>query len=67
MEAAEGVFSRTEIAQKAAATLVMSWSRAFHIPISLPDGRMLRTPREAGENIQELPRAQQATGVAGRG
>jgi len=67
MEAAEGVFSRTGIAQKAGATLVMSWSRAFHPPIPLPDSRMLRTPRDAGEYIQELPRAQQATGVAGRG
>jgi hypothetical protein len=37
--------------------LVMSWSRAFHIPIPLPDGRMLRTLRDAGEYIQELPRA----------
>ena len=35
----------------------MSWSRAFHIPISLPDGRVLRTLRDAGEYIQELPRA----------
>ena len=25
----------------------MSWSRAFHIPISLPDGRMRRTLRDA--------------------
>jgi hypothetical protein len=37
--------------------LVMPWSRAFHIPIPLPDGRMLRTLRDAGEYIQELPRA----------
>jgi hypothetical protein len=51
MEGAEGVFSRTGIAQKAGATLVMSWSRAFHIPISLPDGR--RILRDAGEYIQE--------------
>jgi hypothetical protein len=41
MEAAEGVFSRTGSAQKAGATLVMSWLRAFHIPMPLPDGRML--------------------------
>jgi len=27
----------------------MSWSRAFHIPISLPDGRVLRILRNAGE------------------
>jgi hypothetical protein len=36
---------------------LMSWSRAFHVPIPLPDGRMLRTLRDAGEYIQELPRA----------
>jgi hypothetical protein len=35
----------------------MSWSRAFHIPIPLPDGRVLRTLRDAGEYIQELPKA----------
>ena len=35
----------------------MSWSRAFHIPIPLPDGRTLRTLRDAGEYIQELPKA----------
>jgi hypothetical protein len=56
-KAAQGVFSRTRIAQKAGATLVMSWSRAFHIPIPLPDGRTLRTLRDAGEYIQELPKA----------
>jgi hypothetical protein len=56
MEAAEGVLSRTGIAQKTGATLVMSCSRAFHILISLPDGRVLRTLRDAGEYIQELPR-----------
>jgi hypothetical protein len=37
--------------------LVMSWSRAFHVPITTPDGLMLRTLRDAGEYIQELPRA----------
>jgi hypothetical protein len=37
----------------------MSWSRAFHIPIPLPDGRVLRTLRDAGEYFQELPRAKQ--------
>ena len=57
MEAAEGVFSRTGIALKAGATSVMSWSRAFHIPIALPDGRVFRTLRDAGEYIQELPKA----------
>jgi len=35
----------------------MSWSRAFHIPIPLPDGRTLRTLRDAGEYIQQLPKA----------
>jgi len=35
----------------------MSWSRAFHVPIPLPDGRMLRTLRDAGEYMQALPRA----------
>jgi hypothetical protein len=45
MKAAEGVFSRTGIAQKAGATLVMSWSRAFHVTITTPDGLMLRTLR----------------------
>jgi hypothetical protein len=25
----------------------MSWSRAFHVPIPLPDGRVLRTLRDA--------------------
>ena len=33
--------------------MVMSWSRAFHLPILLPDGRVLRTLRD----IQELPKA----------
>jgi hypothetical protein len=37
----------------------MSWCRAFHIPIPLPDGRVLRTLRDAGEYFQELPRAKQ--------
>jgi len=35
----------------------MSWSRAFHVPITTPDGLMLRTLRDAGEYIQALPRA----------
>src|SRR5215468_2763640 len=34
---------------------IMSWSRAFHIPI--PDGRVLRTLRDAGDYIQALPGA----------
>ena len=37
--------------------LVMSWSRAFHTPIPLPDGRMLRTLCDAGDYIQALPGA----------
>jgi hypothetical protein len=35
----------------------MSWSRALHVPIPLPDGRMLRTLRDAGDYIQALPGA----------
>ena len=35
----------------------MPWSRAFHVPIHLPDGRVLRSLRDAGEYIQELPTA----------
>ena len=35
----------------------MSWSRAFHVPITTPDGLMLRTLRDAGDYIQALPGA----------
>jgi hypothetical protein len=35
----------------------MPWSRAFHVPITTPDGLMLRTLRDAGEYMQALPRA----------
>ena len=35
----------------------MSWSRAFHVPITTPNGLMLRTLRDAGEYIRALPRA----------
>jgi hypothetical protein len=35
----------------------MSWSRAFHVPITTPDGLTLLTLRDAGEYIQALPRA----------
>jgi len=35
----------------------MSWSRPFHLPILLPDGRVLHTLRDAGEYIQELQKA----------
>ena len=34
-----------------------SWSRAFHVPIHLPARGVLRTLRDVGESIQELPRA----------
>jgi hypothetical protein len=37
----------------------MSWEQTFHDPIVLPDGRELRTLRDAGHYIQELPRAVQ--------
>src|SRR6516162_5765603 len=36
---------------------IMPWSRAFHVPITTPDGLMLRTLRDAGEYMQALPRA----------
>jgi hypothetical protein len=36
---------------------IMSWSRAFHVPITTPDSLMLRTLRDAGEYMQALPRA----------
>ena len=35
----------------------MSWSRAFHVPITTPDGLTLLTLRDAGEYMQALPRA----------
>jgi hypothetical protein len=36
---------------------LMSWSRRFDDPITTPDGLTLRTLRDAGEYIQELPTA----------
>ena len=33
----------------------MSWSRHFDKPIDLPDGRKLRTLKDAGEYILALP------------
>ena len=36
---------------------LMSWSRISHVPITTPDGLMLRTLRDAGEYMQALPRA----------
>jgi hypothetical protein len=37
----------------------MSWSRAFDDPIELPDGRVLRTLRDAGHYVTALSRADQ--------
>lgn len=37
----------------------MSWEKHFFDPIALPDGRALRTLRDAGEYIQALPKARQ--------
>ena len=39
---------------------VVSWSKAFPEPIALHAGRALRTLREAGEYIRELPPGRQA-------
>jgi hypothetical protein len=36
----------------------MSWSRTFDDPITLPDGRILRTLRDAGNHIASLPKRQ---------
>jgi hypothetical protein len=33
------------------------WTREFEDPIALPDGRKLRTLREAGDYITKLPKA----------
>jgi hypothetical protein len=35
----------------------MFWSRAFHVPITTPDGLMLRPLRDACEYMHALPRA----------
>lgn len=35
------------------------WHRTFDDPIPLPDGRMLRTLRDAGHYIAKLPKATQ--------
>jgi hypothetical protein len=37
----------------------MSWEQLFFDPIELPDGRTLRSLRDAGEFIQALPKAMQ--------
>lgn len=34
----------------------MTWSREFDEPIPLPDGKLLRTLRDAGEHIAALPK-----------
>jgi hypothetical protein len=36
------------------------WSRAFDDPIVLPDGSTLRTLRDAGEYVAQLPKATQS-------
>jgi hypothetical protein len=38
----------------------MPWSRRFDDPVTLPDGRPLRTLRDAGRYIAGLPKATQA-------
>lgn len=38
---------------------MMPWSRAFEDPVTLPDGRPLRTLRDAGRHIAGLPKATQ--------
>jgi hypothetical protein len=37
--------------------MAKGWGRQFEEPISLPDGRTLRTLREAGDYITKLPKA----------
>jgi hypothetical protein len=37
----------------------MSWQQEFVDPIELPDGRVLRSLRDAGEFIQSLPKVTQ--------
>jgi hypothetical protein len=36
----------------------MPWSRRFDDPVILPDGRELRTLRDAASHIQKLPKAE---------
>jgi hypothetical protein len=38
----------------------LSWEQLFFDPIELPDGRLLRSLRDAGEFIQSLPKATQS-------
>jgi hypothetical protein len=38
----------------------MSWARAFDDPIELPDGRALRTLRDAGHYVTALSKADQS-------
>jgi hypothetical protein len=37
----------------------MTWSRQFEDPILLPDGRTLRTLKNAADYIMKLPKAEQ--------
>jgi hypothetical protein len=37
----------------------MSWEQLFYDPVELPDGRTLRSLRDAGEFVQSLPKATQ--------
>ena len=41
----------------------MPWSRPFEEPIPLPDGRTLRTLRDAADYITGLPKAEQDLAV----
>ena len=38
----------------------MPWSKRFFEPITLPDGRELKTLRDAAAYITKLPKAEQA-------
>jgi hypothetical protein len=37
--------------------LTKGWQRRFDDPITLPDGRLLKTLRDAGEFVARLPKA----------
>lgn len=39
--------------------LKVTWSATFDVPITMTDGRRLRTLREAGDHISTLPEAEQ--------
>jgi hypothetical protein len=38
--------------------MAADWSRAFEVPIPLPDGKTLSTLREAGDYVTSLPKAE---------